>query len=140
MIAVLNRIINLIEGNITEEINLASLTGDLGTTEYHVRRMFSSLAGMPLSEYIRRRRMTVAAADVLADRDLLGTAVRYGYSSTEAFNRAFRSAEPVDVPATATATQEDRHHCDKRSPSAAQGSPTESNRNSRVRGWVSGQT
>jgi hypothetical protein len=40
----------------------------------------------------------------------------------------------------ATATQEDRHHCDKRSPSAARGSPTESNRNSRVRGWVSGQT
>ena len=68
MIAVLNRIIDLIEGNLTEEINLASLTGDLGTTEYHVRRMFSSLAGMPLSEYIRRRRMTVAAADVLADR------------------------------------------------------------------------
>ena len=95
MIAVLNRIIDLIEGNLTEEINLASLTGDLGTTEYHVRRMFSSLAGMPLSEYIRRRRMTVAAADVLADRDLLGTAVRYGYSSTEAFNRSFRAVHGI---------------------------------------------
>jgi AraC family transcriptional regulator len=95
VIAVLNRIIDLIEGNLTEEINLASLTGDLGTTEYHVRRMFSSLAGMPLSEYIRRRRMTVAAADVLADRDLLGTAVRYGYSSTEAFNRAFRAVHGI---------------------------------------------
>jgi len=95
VIAVLNRIIDLIEGNLTEEINLASLTGDLGTTEYHVRRMFSSLAGMPLSEYIRRRRMTVAAADVLADRDLLGTAVRYGYSSTEAFNRSFRAVHGI---------------------------------------------
>jgi AraC family transcriptional regulator len=95
VIAVLNRIIDLIEGNLTEEINLASLTGDLGTTEYHVRRMFSSLAGMPLSEYIRRRRMTVAAADVLEDRDLLGTAVRYGYSSTEAFNRAFRAVHGI---------------------------------------------
>ena len=95
MIAVLNRVIDLIEGNLTEEINLASLTGDLGTTEYHVRRMFSSLAGMPLSEYIRRRRMTVAAADVLRDRDLLRTAVRYGYSSTEAFNRAFRAVHGI---------------------------------------------
>src|SRR6476646_8552476 len=57
--------------------------------------MFSSLAGMPLSEYIRRRRMTVAVADVLGDRDLLGTAVRYGYGSTEAFNRAFRAVHGV---------------------------------------------
>ena len=79
----------------SRKINIASLTGDLGTTEYHVRRMFSSLAGMPLSEYIRRRRMTVAAADVLADRDLLGTAVRYRYSSTEAFNRAFRAVHGI---------------------------------------------
>jgi AraC family transcriptional regulator len=39
--------------------------------------------------------MTVAAADVLEDRDLLGTAVRYGYSSTEAFNRAFRAVHGI---------------------------------------------
>jgi len=95
MIAVLNRVMDLIEEHLAEEIDLAGLTSDLGMTEYHVRRMFSSLAGMPLSEYIRRRRMTVAAADVLADRDLLGTAVRYGYSSTEAFNRAFRAVHGV---------------------------------------------
>jgi methylphosphotriester-DNA--protein-cysteine methyltransferase len=38
----------------------------IGTTEYPVRRVFSSLAGMPLSEYVLRRRMTVAAADVIA--------------------------------------------------------------------------
>ena len=67
----------------------------LGTTEYHLRRMFSSLAGMPLSEYIRRRRMAVAAADVLGEGDLLGIAVRYGYGSTEAFGRAFRSVHGV---------------------------------------------
>ncbi len=95
MIAVLNRVIDLIEEHLTEEIDLAGLAADLGTTEYHVRRMFSSLAGMPLSEYIRRRRMTVAVADVLGDRDLLGTAVRYGYGSTEAFNRAFRAVHGV---------------------------------------------
>ena len=62
--------------------------------------MFSSLAGMPLSEYIRRRRMTVAAAELLGDGDLLGIAVRYGYGSTEAFGRAFRSVHgvsPADV-------------------------------------------
>ena len=95
VIAVLNRVIDLIEEQMTEEIDLAGLANDLGTTEYHVRRMFSSLAGMPLSEYIRRRRMTVAAAEVLGDRDLLRTAVRFGYNSTEAFNRAFRAVHGV---------------------------------------------
>jgi AraC family transcriptional regulator len=95
VIAMLNRVVELIEEHLTEEIDVAGLTSDLGTTEYHVRRMFSSLAGMPLSEYIRRRRMTVAAADVLGDRDLLGTAVRFGYGSTEAFNRAFRAVHGI---------------------------------------------
>lgn len=100
MIAVLNQVLGHIEEHLTEEIDVAGLTSGLGTTEYHVRRMFSSLAGMPLSEYIRRRRMTVAAADVLGGSDLLGTAVRFGYGYTEAFNRAFRAVHgvsPADV-------------------------------------------
>lgn len=100
MIAVLNQVLGYIEEHLTEEIDVAGLTSGLGTTEYHVRRMFSSLAGMPLSEYIRRRRMTVAAADVIGGGDLLGTAVRFGYGSSEAFNRAFRAVHgvsPADV-------------------------------------------
>ncbi len=100
MIAGLNRLVEDIETHLTDEIDIAALAGDLGTTEYHLRRMFSSLAGMPLSEYIRRRRMTVAASDVLAGGDLLGIAVRFGYGSTEAFTRAFRSVHgvgPADV-------------------------------------------
>lgn len=95
MIEVLNRVVDRIEEHLVEEIDIVGLTSSLGTTEYHVRRMFSSLAGMPLSEYIRRRRMTVAAAEVLDGRDLLATAVRFGYGSTEAFNRAFRAVHGV---------------------------------------------
>ena len=91
MIAELNRLVEYVEGHLTEELDIPATASRLGTTEYHLRRMFSSLAGMPLSEYIRRRRMTVAAADVLAESDLLDIAVRYGYGSIEAFNRAFRS-------------------------------------------------
>jgi AraC family transcriptional regulator len=100
VIAGLNRLVEVIETHLDDEIDVGGLAVDLGTTEYHLRRMFSSLAGMPLSEYIRRRRMSVAAADVLGDGDLLGIAVRYGYGSTEAFSRAFRSVHgvgPADV-------------------------------------------
>ena len=95
MIAELNRLVELVEDRLTDDIDVSTLATRLGTTEYHLRRMFSSLAGMPVSEYIRRRRMAVAAADVLGDGDLLGIAVRYGYGSTEAFNRAFRSVHGV---------------------------------------------
>lgn len=95
MIAVLNRVVDYVEEHLTEEIDVAALTSGLGTTEHHVRRMFSSLAGMPLSEYIRRRRMTVAAAEVLGGGELLGVAVRFGYGSTEAFGRAFRAVHGV---------------------------------------------
>lgn len=100
MIALLNRLVDFVEDHLTEEIDIAGLASRLGTTEYHLRRMFSSLAGMPLSEYVRRRRMSVAAAEVLGDGDLLGIATRFGYGSTEAFNRAFRSVHgvgPADV-------------------------------------------
>ncbi len=51
---------------------------------------------MPLSQYIRRRRLTVAGAEVLAgERTLLEIAVRYGYGSGEAFARAFRAVHGV---------------------------------------------
>lgn len=95
MIAALNRLVELVEQQLAEDIDIAALAASLGTTEYHLRRMFSSLAGMPVSEYIRRRRMTVAAADLVAGHDLLTIAVRYGYGSTEAFGRAFRAVHGV---------------------------------------------
>lgn len=101
MISALNQLVDLVEEQLAEELDVHGLAGRLGTTEYHLRRMFSSLAGTPLSEYVRRRRMTVAAADVVrGEDDLLSIAVRYGYGSTEAFGRAFRAvhgAGPSDV-------------------------------------------
>lgn len=101
MISALNRLVDLVDARLTGELDIDGLAAAAGTTEYHLRRMFSSLAGMPLSEYVRRRRMTVAAAEVIrGSDDLLSIAVRYGYGSTEAFGRAFRAvhgAGPGDV-------------------------------------------
>ncbi|WP_448320511.1 AraC family transcriptional regulator [Streptomyces sp. CO7] len=101
MIAALNKLVDLVEEHLAEELDVHALARRSGTTEYHLRRMFSSLAGMPLSEYVRRRRMTVAAADVVrGGEDLLGIAVRHGYGSAEAFGRAFRAvhgAAPGEV-------------------------------------------
>jgi AraC family transcriptional regulator len=101
VIPALNRLVELVEQHLTAELDVDGLARTLGTTGYHLRRMFSSLAGMPLSEYVRRRRMTVAAAEVVRGEDaLLSIAVRHGYGSAEAFGRAFRAvhgAGPGDV-------------------------------------------
>ncbi|AYF98465.1 AraC family transcriptional regulator [Protaetiibacter intestinalis] len=95
MIEILNHLVDEIERRLGEEVDVDALAASRGTTGYHARRMFSSLAGMPVSEYVRRRRMTVAAADVIGGEELLTIAVRYGYGSVEAFGRAFRSVHGV---------------------------------------------
>ncbi|GAA2742492.1 AraC family transcriptional regulator [Kitasatospora cinereorecta] len=92
----LNEVMDHIEGGLAGTVDPAELARTALTSEYHLRRMFSALAGMPLSEYVRRRRMTVAGAEVLAgERTLLDIAVRYGYGSAEAFGRAFRSVHGI---------------------------------------------
>ncbi|MFD6457224.1 AraC family transcriptional regulator [Streptomyces roseolus] len=92
----LNRALDHIEERLDGDLDPAELARIATTSEYHFRRLFSALAGMPLSEYVRRRRLTVAGAEVLAgERTLLEIAVRYGYGSGEAFARAFRAVHGV---------------------------------------------
>ncbi|MEU0130558.1 GyrI-like domain-containing protein [Streptomyces sp. NPDC006289] len=96
MLERLNQAMEHIESALDRPIDVAGLARIAMTSEYHFRRMFSALAGLPLSEYIRRRRLTVAGAEVLAgERTLLDIATRYGYGSGEAFARAFRTMHGV---------------------------------------------
>ncbi|MFF9759742.1 MULTISPECIES: AraC family transcriptional regulator [Streptomyces] len=96
MLERLNQALEHIEGRLDQQVDVAEVARIAATSEYHLRRMFSALAGMPLSEYVRRRRLTVAGAEVLAGREpLLEIAVRYGYSSGEAFARAFRAVHGI---------------------------------------------
>ncbi|HEY0698958.1 MAG TPA: AraC family transcriptional regulator [Micromonospora sp.] len=96
MLERLNQAMDHIERHLDQPIDVAELARIAVTSEYHFRRMFSALAGIPLSEYIRRRRLTVAGAEVLTGRrTLLDIAVRYGYGSAEAFARAFRAVHGV---------------------------------------------
>ncbi|MFD1828311.1 helix-turn-helix domain-containing protein [Streptomyces desertarenae] len=92
----LNQALEHVERNLDRQVGAAELARIAATSEYHLRRMFSALAGIGLSEYVRRRRLTVAGAEVLSgERTLLEIAVRYGYGSGEAFARAFRAVHGV---------------------------------------------
>ncbi|MFE0651077.1 GyrI-like domain-containing protein [Streptomyces sp. NPDC059534] len=96
MLERMNQALDHLEGCLDREIDMAEVAGIAAVSEYHFRRLFSALAGMPLPVYVRRRRMTLAGAEVLAgELTLLDVAVRYGYGSGEAFARAFRSVHGI---------------------------------------------
>lgn len=96
MLERLNQALDHLEAHLDREVDVAEAARIAAVSEYHFRRLFSALAGMPLPVYVRRRRMTLAAAGVLAgQRTLLDVAVRYGYGSGEAFARAFRSVHGI---------------------------------------------
>ncbi|MGW1958607.1 AraC family transcriptional regulator [Streptomyces sp. NPDC001920] len=96
MLERLNQALDHLEACLDREVDMTEVARIAAVSEYHFRRLFSALAGMPLPVYVRRRRMTLAGAEVLAgDLTLLDIAVRYGYSSGEAFARAFRSVHGI---------------------------------------------
>lgn len=92
----LNEAIASVERQLGGEVDVRRASQIALMSEHHFRRMFSTLAGMSLSEYVRRRRMTLAVASVLSGREALqDVAVRVGYSSADAFSRAFKAVHGV---------------------------------------------
>ena len=91
----LNKTINYIEEYLADEIDCNELAKIACCSSFHYQRMFAYMANVPLSEYIRRRRMTRAAVDLQSGDKIVDVALKYGYSSPTAFNRAFQSIHGI---------------------------------------------
>lgn len=92
----LNLSLEYIEQNLTEKLDYEKIAQIACCSAYHFQRMFAYLAGVPLGEYIRRRRMTLAAAELqTGDTKVIDLAVKYGYDSPTAFNRAFQGVHGI---------------------------------------------
>lgn len=92
----LNESIRYIEENLAGDIGYDQAAKIACCSTFHYQRMFSYIAGIPLSEYIRRRRMTAAAFDLQSGGiKVIDAALKYGYESPTAFNRAFQSVHGV---------------------------------------------
>lgn len=88
----LNAAVNYLEEHLTEAIDYDKVAQIACCSTYHFQRMFAYMASVPLSEYIRRRRMSLAAVDLQSgDAKIIDVALKYGYNSPTAFNRAFQS-------------------------------------------------
>lgn len=92
----MNDALGYIERNLTEEIDYGEVVRIAVCSEYHFKRMFSFLAGIPLTEYIRRRRLTLAAFELQQGPvRVIDLAVKYGYGSADAFTRAFQAMHGI---------------------------------------------
>ena len=92
----LSQSIDYIENNLDGTISYDEIAKIAGCSTYSFQRMFTYIAGIPLSEYIRRRRMTIAAFEIQTKEiKIMDIALKYGYTSPTAFNRAFQSVHGV---------------------------------------------
>ncbi len=87
----LNQVIEFIEKNIFTEINIGDLAKMTGLSVYEFRRIFSFVAGVPINEYIRKRRMSLCAEKLLNEEENLSDlSIMCGYDSPSSFSRAFK--------------------------------------------------
>ncbi len=91
-----NSVINYIEDNLIGEIDITTIARMAGMSIYEFRRIFSFIAGIPLGEYIRKRRLSMAAEELLAAGDterisIADMASRYGYDCPTSFSRSFKA-------------------------------------------------
>lgn len=92
----LNAAVGYIEDNLAGEIDYAEIARVACASPYHFQRMFAAITDVPLSEYIRRRRLTQAALDLQGGGGkIIDIAMRYGYQSPDSFTRAFRAMHGV---------------------------------------------
>ena len=92
----MNNAMQYIEEHLTDDIDYSEVSKIACCSEYHFKRMFSFLSGIGLSEYIRRRKLTLAALDLKGTNlRIIDVAVKYGYDSADAFSRAFHSLHGI---------------------------------------------
>ncbi|QSO54857.1 AraC family transcriptional regulator [Alicyclobacillus curvatus] len=79
------------EANLTHEVDMAEVARRAYSSSFHFQRMFHMLTDMTVAEYIRKRRLTMAAQElVMTSARVLDISLKYGYDSPESFARAFR--------------------------------------------------
>ena len=86
----IQRSLDYTEAHLTEKIDYEAVAKQAYSSAFHFQRMFSMLCGFSLGDYIRMRRMTLAAEDLLRTGDkIIDIALKYGYDTPESFSRAF---------------------------------------------------
>ncbi|WP_440832750.1 AraC family transcriptional regulator [Paenibacillus sp. 22594] len=85
--------LDYMESKMTEPMCIEDVAKEAHASPFHFQRMFSMLTGVTVADYIRKRRLTLAAQELAISKiRVLDVALKYGYDSPEAFAKAFRKA------------------------------------------------
>ena len=92
----MNEVLDYIEDNLTDDISLHQVAKKAGCSVFNFQRMFSFITDVPLAEYIRRRKLTLAALELQnSEIKVIDLAYKYGYGSPDSFSRAFQKLHGV---------------------------------------------
>lgn len=87
----LNEIIDYLENNLTSDIDTKKLAKTLGLNDFIMQRVFSIVTGITISEYVRKRRLSLAYEELKLSNDkIIDIAIKYGYESSISFARSFK--------------------------------------------------
>ena len=86
----INNAIEYMENHLADEITLADIARNVHLSAFHFQRAFSLLTDMSPAEYLRKRRLSQAGADLTGGEEkVIDVAMKYGYDSPESFTKAF---------------------------------------------------
>lgn len=86
----IQRAVDFIEAHLLEHIGIEQLAAQVHASPFHFQRIFHALSGVTVGEYIRCRRLSLAAQELAAtDAKVIDIALKYGYDSPDSFARAF---------------------------------------------------
>ena len=85
----MNNAVEYMEANITEKLDIEKVAKIALSSTFHFQRMYHMITGVTIAEYIRRRRLTLAAQDIISGEKIINVAYKYGYETPEAFTKAF---------------------------------------------------
>ncbi|HZH88663.1 MAG TPA: AraC family transcriptional regulator [Chitinophagaceae bacterium] len=92
----INNSIDYLEKNLCSNIKIEQVAKVAGVSKYHYQRMFHMLTGVTVAEYIRYRRLTLAAYELLKSKSkVIDVALKYGYSTPESFSKAFQKLHGI---------------------------------------------
>ncbi|HAB59539.1 MAG TPA: AraC family transcriptional regulator [Lachnospiraceae bacterium] len=92
----INDALDYIENNLDGEIDYEIAASKACCSVFYFQRMFSFIADITLSDYIRRRRLTLAAFELQNSKvKIIDLAIKYGYDSPDSFTRAFQKLHGV---------------------------------------------
>lgn len=87
----LQKCIDYIEDNITSDIKVDDVSRNIGISSFYLQRTFQIVTNYSIGEYIRNRRLYLAAAELSnSDRKIIDIAYKYGYETPESFSKAFQ--------------------------------------------------